>query len=75
MLSGAENIDANADEEMMLGEVWRMCGARCDSSRAWGRDSWLGGWRSDGVIMEMIACTDEEWDGVNYQYSSVVAWR
>lgn len=34
VLSGAENIDANADEEMMLGEVWRMCGARCDSSRA-----------------------------------------
>lgn len=51
MLSGAENMDPNAEEETVLGEFLRIWGARCDSSRAWGGESWLGGCRSDGAML------------------------
>lgn len=44
-------MDPKADDEIVLGEVSRTLGARCDSSRACGGDSWLGGWRSDGAIL------------------------
>lgn len=54
VLSGAEKRDAKGEDDMALGLRRRSVGARCDSSRAWDGDRWLGGCSSEGAMLSRV---------------------
>lgn len=68
VLSDAEKMDCNAEEDIVLGEFWRVEGACCDNSRASFGDRWLGGWSRDGAIVTTVL-------NYNRAGSTVGDWR
>lgn len=73
VFSGEEKRETNGDDEIVRGELWRIAGARCDSSRACAGDKWLGGWRSEGAMMDYLTSTIDRSSNQGSEWSEVVA--